>query len=113
MPTPNELEQKFWKDLKSDRTVMLGLSRLDDGHARPMTAQIEGDEGGPIWFFTSNKTELVGALHAGDRAMFTFTAKGRQPVRYGSRRSHPGQRPRHHRAAVEPLRGGLVPGRQR
>ncbi len=76
MPTPNELEKKFWKSLKSDRTVMLGLVRLDDGHARPMTAQIEGDEGGPIWFFTSNKTELVSALKAGDRAMFTFSGKG-------------------------------------
>ena len=25
MHTPEELEQKFWKSLKSDRTIMLGL----------------------------------------------------------------------------------------
>ena len=39
MPTPQELEAKFWKALKSDMTLMLGLDGVDDGHARPMTAQ--------------------------------------------------------------------------
>ena len=48
MPTPRELETKFWKALKSDRTALLGLSRGGDGHAQPMTAQIEGDEFLPI-----------------------------------------------------------------
>lgn len=45
MPTPQELEDKFWKALKSDMTVMLGLNGVDDGHARPMTAQLDGDHG--------------------------------------------------------------------
>ena len=52
MPTPAELEAKFWKALKSDRTALLGLAAGHDGHAQPMTAQIEGDQGGPIWFFS-------------------------------------------------------------
>ena len=38
MPTPRELEDKFWSALKSDRTMMLGLDGVEDGHARPMTA---------------------------------------------------------------------------
>jgi hypothetical protein len=38
-----EIKAKFWKALKSDRTMFLGLAEGDDGHARPMTAQVEGD----------------------------------------------------------------------
>ncbi|MES0090054.1 pyridoxamine 5'-phosphate oxidase family protein [Mesorhizobium sp. M0030] len=59
MPTPAELEAKFWKSLKSDMTMMIGL---DGSKAipRPMTAQIE-DQNGPIWFFTATDTELVEA----------------------------------------------------
>jgi hypothetical protein len=34
-------------------TIMLGLDGADDGHARPMTAQVKGDRG-PSWLFTSN-----------------------------------------------------------
>jgi hypothetical protein len=30
--------------LASDRTMMLGLDGVEDGHARPMTAQLEDDE---------------------------------------------------------------------
>lgn len=32
-----ELEQKFWKALKSDRTVMVGVDGIEDGHSRPLT----------------------------------------------------------------------------
>src|SRR4249919_1354455 len=42
MHTPQELQQKFWKALKSDRTLMLGVDGVEDGHSRPMTAVIEG-----------------------------------------------------------------------
>jgi hypothetical protein len=48
MTSSAELESKFWKALRSDMTVMLGLNGVDDGHARPMTAQMDSDEGGPI-----------------------------------------------------------------
>jgi len=75
MPTPQELEAKFWKALKSDMTLMLGLDGVEDGHARPMTAQVEGDRG-PIWFFTSKDTDLVQKLGKSDRAIATFTSKG-------------------------------------
>ena len=60
--TPAELEAKFWKALKSDMTIMLGLEGGKDATLRPMTAQLDGDEGGPIWFFTAKDTELVREL---------------------------------------------------
>ncbi len=75
MATPAELEAKFWKSLKSDMTMMLGLDGVEDGHARPMTAQVEGDHG-PIWFFTAKDNAIVEQLPQGDRAIATFVSKG-------------------------------------
>ena len=74
MTTPKELEEKFWKALKSDRTLMLGLDGVEDGFSRPMTAQAEGDSG-PIWFFTSRDSALVQQLGAGHRAIAAFASK--------------------------------------
>ena len=83
MPTDREFEEKFWKALKSDRTMMLGLDGVEDGHTRPMTGQFE-DDNGPIWFFTSDENAIVGALGdragggsgVGERAIATFVSKG-------------------------------------
>jgi general stress protein 26 len=75
MPTPQELEKQFWKALKSDMTMMLGLDGVEDGHARPMTAQIEGERG-PIWFFTAKDHAIVQNLNKGNRAIATFASKG-------------------------------------
>jgi len=76
MPTPAEIEKKFWKALKSDMTMMLGLDG-NDGYPRPMTAQLEAGEGGPIWFFTAKDTELVKQLGSGSKSAFaTFASKG-------------------------------------
>lgn len=75
MPTPAELRAKFWDSLGSDMTMMIGLDGVEDGHARPMTAQIEGRHG-PIWFFTSTDNGIVQALDRGDRAIATFVSKG-------------------------------------
>lgn len=74
MPTPQELEAKFWSALKSDMTMMLGLDGVEDGHARPMTAQVE-EERGPIWFFTVKDNGIVQQLDHGNRAIATFTSK--------------------------------------
>src|SRR5215203_5012960 len=71
MPSPQELEAKFWKSLGSDRTMMLGLDGVDDGHTRPMTAQFENDRS-PIYFFTVKDNELIKALSGNDRAIATF-----------------------------------------
>ena len=74
MPTPQELEDKFWRALKSDMTVMLGVNGVDDGHARPMTAQLDGKQG-PIWFFTSTDSALTRQLSGESRAICTFASK--------------------------------------
>ena len=76
MPTPAELEAKFWKALKSDRTALLGLNKVGHGHAQPMTAQIEGDQGSPIWFFSASDVDLVQAIGGGADAFLHFAAKG-------------------------------------
>ena len=69
------LEEKLWKSLKSDRTVMLGIPGAEDGHMRPMTAQFEAP-GSDIWFFTSADNHLVHGLAASDaRAAATFASK--------------------------------------
>jgi general stress protein 26 len=80
MPTAEQLEEKFWNALKSDRTVMLGLDGVDDGHARPMTAQTEDSGHGPLWFFTATDNGLVRALGSGppQRAVCTFASKGHE-----------------------------------
>lgn len=79
MPTDHEIEAKFWKALRSDMTLMLGLDGVEDGHARPMTAQIDGDaDRGPLYFFTSKDNGIVELLgHGGaGRAIATFASKG-------------------------------------
>jgi general stress protein 26 len=75
VPTDAEIEAKFWKALKSDRTLMLGLVGITDGHARPMTAQFEEDRS-PIWFFASTDNALVALSDGGSQAIATFASKG-------------------------------------
>ncbi len=77
-PKEQELAEKFWSRLRSDRTMMLGLDGVEDGHARPMTGQLDGDRNGPIWFFTSRENALAEKLAADaatNRAIATFTSK--------------------------------------
>lgn len=62
----NELKirTKFWKALKTDMTMFLGIAEGEDGHARPMTAHLDdeldrdGNYNGPIWFFTATDNAL-------------------------------------------------------
>jgi len=77
MSNEAEIEAKFWKALKSDMTLMLGLSGVEEEHGQPMTAQLDGDgKSGPIWFFSAKDTHLVKALGQSHRATATFTSKG-------------------------------------
>lgn len=74
MSNDAEIEAKFWKALKSDRTVMIGIQ--GESEAQPMTAQLDGDGGdGPIWFFTSTETDLAKASAGGKDGMFHFASK--------------------------------------
>lgn len=77
MERNQEFEDKLWKAIKSDRTLMLGLDGVEDGHARPMTAQLDGDTGPTLWFFTATDNALVRNLGArGGRAIAAFASKG-------------------------------------
>lgn len=88
MSTDAEIKAKFWKALKDDRTMFLGMAEGEDGHARPMTAQLEdelfkdGDYKGPVWFFTSTDNSLYQQIqqaelaNARPRAMAHFASKG-------------------------------------
>ena len=81
MTNEAEIKAKFWKALKSDRTMFLGLADGEDGHARPMTAQVddEGSDGdehrGPIWFFTSTDNSLYQQITMEARATALFVSK--------------------------------------
>jgi general stress protein 26 len=75
MPTPKELEQDLWEAIESDRTIMLGLDGIEDGHARPMTGLIENHHG-PIWFFTAKDNALAQKVTDGSRAIASFVSKG-------------------------------------
>jgi general stress protein 26 len=77
MPDDQAMRTKLLKALEDDKTVMLGLSGVEEGHTRPMTAQFDDTRPGPIWFFTARDTELVRALRAGasQRAVAHFAAK--------------------------------------
>lgn len=77
MTGPHGLEKKFWNALKSDRTLMLGLDSVEDGHSRPMTAQIENDSG-PIWFFAGKPNALVEHMADGQRAIAAFSSKNHE-----------------------------------
>lgn len=75
MSNDAQIEAKFWKALKSDRTVMLGIEGQAD--AQPMTAMLDDEDGGgPIWIFTSNQTDLAKASAGGQDAMLHFASKG-------------------------------------
>jgi general stress protein 26 len=75
MPTPRELEEQFWRALKSDMTVMLGLVGVNESHARPLTAHLTGERG-PIWFFTAKDAAIAQNLTFENRAVGTFADKG-------------------------------------
>jgi general stress protein 26 len=78
MTSEYEIEAKFWKSLKADRTIMLGLAGRDDALAQPMTAQFIDDQStaGGVWFFTAKDTDLVRALDRSHLAVAYFAAKG-------------------------------------
>ena len=77
MPDQSDIETKFWKALRSDRTVMMGLEGDQDG-LRPMTIQTDSDkkDSGPLWVFTSTESHLVKALDGTEPAQASFVSKG-------------------------------------
>lgn len=55
---PQELKDKFWKELASSMYVMLQLD-VDPESAAPMTAQLDKDANHAIWFFTSRTNRFA------------------------------------------------------
>ena len=77
MTDQSDIEEKFWKALSSDRTVMLGLRGTQSGHVHPMTLAFEDDESkGPLYIFTANDTDLARSLGDGSGATAHFASKG-------------------------------------
>jgi general stress protein 26 len=74
--SPQELEDSFWHHLGRHPVVMLGLEH-EEGHSRPMTAQLEAGQG-PLWFFSSKDSSLYQSLLSGNRAVAAFVAKGHE-----------------------------------
>ncbi|MFD1612229.1 pyridoxamine 5'-phosphate oxidase family protein [Sphingomonas tabacisoli] len=75
MANEAEITEKFWKALKSDRTVMLGLHGAMQDRSQPMTAQtLDGQS--YVWFFTTKDNHLVQDMRTDDRAMMVFASKG-------------------------------------
>lgn len=70
-----EIRDRFWKELRSQRTIMLGIDGEPGGGMQPMTALVEEDDGGPLWIFTSKESDLVGAIGGGRQGHATFTGK--------------------------------------
>ena len=75
MSNETEIRDRFWKELKSERTLMLGIDGEPGGGMQPMTALIEEGDGGPLWIFTSKESDLAKAIGGGKPAHATFTGK--------------------------------------
>ena len=75
MPDDKQIEARFWKALRSDPIMMLGVDGVEDGFARPMAAVLDEDRS-PIWFFVSTDNAIVEAIREGRRAIATVAIKG-------------------------------------
>lgn len=77
MANEDQIEAKFWKALRKDMSVMLGLAGVEEGHSQPMTAQFDNAlPEGPLWFFTAKDTDLVRSMGESHRAVAHFASKG-------------------------------------
>lgn len=76
MTDTRDLEAKFWKALKSDRTLMVGIVGVDEGLSQPMTAMVEESDGRhTVWIFTANETDFARALGPRGHAIGHFASK--------------------------------------
>lgn len=73
----NELKQAFWKNIESDRTVMIGPRGRADATLRPMTAQVDDEGGKTIYFFASREEGIGADVRNGQEAVvLAFASKG-------------------------------------
>jgi general stress protein 26 len=75
MSNETEIRDRFWRELKGERTIMLGIDGEPGGGMQPMTALVEEADGGPLWIFTSKESDLAKAIGGGKPAHATFTGR--------------------------------------
>ncbi|MBV9528229.1 pyridoxamine 5'-phosphate oxidase family protein, partial [Sphingomonas sp.] len=73
-----EIEDKFWSELKHSPFVMLGVEGTRDGATQPMTVNFEDQdrEAGVLWIFTAKDHDLTRAMGQSNRAIGSYVAKG-------------------------------------
>jgi general stress protein 26 len=71
---PQDLLKRFWRELGDVRTGMLGLAQESDGHAQPMTAHFD-DEQGPLWFYAHKSSRIAQSADTGQPAVFNYVGK--------------------------------------
>ena len=71
MTSTEDLKKKFWKSLADSPFIFLELD-ADPKTAVPMTAQLDKDANGTIWFFTTKDHVFAN----GGPATATFASKG-------------------------------------
>ncbi|MBE1206246.1 pyridoxamine 5'-phosphate oxidase family protein [Aminobacter carboxidus] len=71
MPDKQAFEEKFWKYIRADMTVMLSVAGVD---ARPMTAQFDGERK-TLYFFTAKDTEIAQKVTRARKATLVYAAK--------------------------------------
>lgn len=78
MADDQELEGKFWSELKNSPFIMLGVEGARDGATQPMTANFEDEdcERGIVWIFTAKDHDFTRAMGQSNRAIGSFSAKG-------------------------------------
>jgi general stress protein 26 len=78
MAESQEIEEKFWSELKSSPFVMLGVEGARDGATQPMTAQFEDEdrEASCLWFFTAKDHDFTRAIGQTNKGIGVFVAKG-------------------------------------
>lgn len=74
---PNEIGDRLFKAIESERIGMLGVVGGPRDHFQPMTSFWEA-ETRSLWFYTYEDSDLVRKVGAGQPAMFTFVDKGRE-----------------------------------
>jgi general stress protein 26 len=71
---PQDLLARFWRDLADLRTGMLGLASEHEGHAQPMTAHFDGEQG-PLWFYAHKHSRIAMAAEQGHPAVFHYVGR--------------------------------------
>jgi general stress protein 26 len=73
----DDVAQRLWREIDKIKIGMLGLSGDPPRHMQPMTAFCE-ENGGSIWFYTRNDTDLARDTGAGHTAMFCLMSKDQE-----------------------------------